>query len=922
MRDVAVQILWGLSGVAATIGEHDNVERINATLQSILRNQNDSMSLRDWHHLLTHAILEDDLQQFAHLAVAIAFLIHSGRQNIAVTPPDLDFIWSLIYQALISDSIKFKVSRSSQGFYSVPLWSHGKDGNIDELFRLHVWIPDDHEQRSPESNIHTHQAFGQGWILTGQGTDHIYKTEPADERTATHAEFCITWSSDDLGASEKDAQQPTSSTMTNTGSLVRVISDSRRTHSRDMTYTIPAGTYHNSDVGADELHATLFFFDSRRGFQKDSPALGPVHGSHFTLTRDAPGATAAQLAKTVECLRQWELLYSQGKRHVRNAEWEEGLRALRKAERLCVSLDEESHSPLKHAPRYNWTIQGEIGHMYRMLGRNNDAVEILDTAIRQMPSSLQRVELMGELSVVYRHMNLLKESKNCTAEAYGTAKQLLLLKLEKEMCRAIGDWGMVSYQVFLDSREPELLDLAMSQMTERIDIARRLKEAPELKLLDEKERDELSEYCSQREAIALARLSLCFTEKGEIDKAVIAAREALDIQCNTQTDATKTAFSRYFYGRALLRAGRKEEAKMEFNPLNTCTPTIALCKEPSEEHRDYIREMIEAGADMELRDEQGYSALECAVYCDDTATQRVVEDGLLKKFREEAAHTQIESTSGKSMSSLFSPEERLERLRYEAHIRKGYRRLFQDTVRPVLLQARNSSDLDQLRNEYANALKDVNKDTTLFDSLKVVYYYDFIKCERIPKSGDGLTKEIASNPGGLSHGEFIIFISYRWIGTGDAGQSGASPDDDQHTQYHRMVRALNEFLEVHPQLDREKLCVWVDYACVDQANHGLKEAGIVSLPLSLAQCSAMISLIDDYYHERSWCSIEVMMIQTLRKSYRFHMWFEDALDQDKGTRFLREGPAGLEINMAEKKVTYEQDRPTLLFLEHQTKLLE
>ena len=64
------------------------------------------------------------------------------------------------------------------------------------------------------------------------------------------------------------------------------------------------------------------------------------------------------------------------------------------------------------------------------------------------------------------------------------------------------------------------------------------------------------------------------------------------------------------------------------------------------------------------------------------------------------------------------------------------------------------------------------------------------------------------------------------------------------------------------------------------------------------------------------------MIQTLRKSYKFHMWFEDVPDEVSGTRFLREGPIGLEINMAEKRVTYEHDRPTLMFLERQTKLLE
>jgi tetratricopeptide (TPR) repeat protein len=278
--------------------------------------------------------------------------------------------------------------------------------------------------------------------------------------------------------------------MTNTGKLVRVVSDSSKVHSRDMSYTIPAGVYHSSEVLPDGLHATLFLFDAHRGFQQSSPALDPVDGSIYTVPRESADRTTTQLAQTVDCLRQWELLYAQGKLHVRNAELEEGLWAFRRAERLCLSFAEDLGSPFEHAPRYKWAGHGEIGHIYRMLGRNVDAIEILDTAIKQMPPSLQRVELVGELSVAYRHMNLLEASRDCCEDAYNTAKQLLSpevtpslaqrLKLEKEMCRAIGNWGMFTYQLFLDTRNPELLDLAMKQLSERIEIARRLKKVPEL----------------------------------------------------------------------------------------------------------------------------------------------------------------------------------------------------------------------------------------------------------------------------------------------------------------------------------------------------------------------------------------------------------------------------------------------------------
>lgn len=82
----------------------------------------------------------------------------------------------------------------------------------------------------------------------------------------------------------------------------------------------------------------------------------------------------------------------------------------------------------------------------------------------------------------------------------------------------------------------------------------------------------------------------------------------------------------------------------------------------------------------------------------------------------------------------------------------------------------------------------------------------------------------------------------------------------------------------------------------------------------------MISLIDDTYYERSWCCIEVKMIQTIRKAYNLHLWYEHVTDRE-GKESLREGSMELEIDMAEKKVTYEADRPGLLFLERQTNLL-
>lgn len=87
----------------------------------------------------------------------------------------------------------------------------------------------------------------------------------------------------------------------------------------------------------------------------------------------------------------------------------------------------------------------------------------------------------------------------------------------------------------------------------------------------------------------------------------------------------------------------------------------------------------------------------------------------------------------------------------------------------------------------------------------------------------------------------------------------------------------------------------------------------------LAQCNAVISLIDEGYYTRAWCSFEVLMVWTLRRSYGLHLWYEHAPTGDEQWE-LRPGPVDLHISMAEKKVTMEADRAKILFLERQVAL--
>lgn len=106
--------------------------------------------------------------------------------------------------------------------------------------------------------------------------------------------------------------------------------------------------------------------------------------------------------------------------------------------------------------------------------------------------------------------------------------------------------------------------------------------------------------------------------------------------------------------------------------------------------------------------------------------------------------------------------------------------------------------------------------------------------------------------------------------------------------------------------------------------------GVTALPLLLAQCNTVISLVDtDDYYERAWCALETLMIQTLQRSYGRHRWYEYASAPPSGEGCsgsnqwtLRAGPLDLDITAADKRLTIENDRSSIVFLERQTQLLK
>ncbi|GAB1311491.1 hypothetical protein MFIFM68171_01701 [Madurella fahalii] len=891
-----------LHGVlAASLAPKEYVEPVAQWLSRYRDNQEaNTRPLHAWRSASEAELSLGGPREVANLTLSVAFLRETARQSLGASPVDLDLVWSLVYGALASHRLPRPLctaSRSAQGFLAVPLCSLVKDGAIDELFRLHVWLPDGH-RGNPDFAIHSHQPFAQSWVLAGEGIDHSYHVEPStDPADSTHATYEIAWS-DKKGQSATYKTHQTYSIVQNTGKQVRVTPTTCTPHSRNVTYTIPAGAFHSTRVAPNIMHATFFFFDSHRGFTQNAPVLGPRDVESFKQLRDPAGVTPAMLAERVQLLRTWEALVERGRYYAKTSELEFALVALNDALGLC-----ESSNDFLNATYYRRLVLGELGSVNRRLGRYQKARDILEEAIAEMEPSLQRVEMSGELGVVYRHMNLLEDAKRAFEMQYNTAKEL---RSEQAMCRAIGNLGIVNFQL-----SQHMLQLATEQLKERVERARRIKETPGASGEREGPNSDTGRiaFAATQEIVGQARLSLCYAAQGNTEQAVASALASMRLSSNleaTKRDSTLVAFSRFFYGRALLLDGQRDEALKQFNPPPpSCTPAMAMCKEPSEEHRKYLKELVDAGADMDLVDEQGYTALDYAAFSGDVAAEELVLEALRRK-----------------LSGELDVEDRLKQRRGDARLRRRYRELFQEKMRPVLLRHRGTEALRELRRVYADTLSADEENGRIFDELKFMRWSDFLRHGELPRSSDGLASRFEQSSDG-TEASFVIFFSYRWI---NKDKKANSPDDTNKTQYQRMKAAVEGFLKLHPTVDRETLGIWVDHACVNQDD---PMPGVNALPMILAQCNALISLVDDLYYTRAWCTVEAMMIQKLKRAYNIHLWYEQvAVSPRESTTehgakvwHLREGPMDMEITMADKHLTFEEDRPKVLFLERQSKLL-
>ncbi|KAK2773511.1 hypothetical protein CKAH01_13551 [Colletotrichum kahawae] len=577
--------------------------------------------------------------------------------------------------------------------------------------------------------IFSHQQFAQNWVLLGQARDYQYQVQEAQPTTATHARYELS-SSDTNSTRHEEADEASRNTTKyiDTGELVQTWTTEIQSEirSRHMTYGRDTGAFRRLDVDRDEMHVAFSFYDCSRGLQHTSSVLVPLEGG-FNQESDVAATTPAMVAAAIEAFRSWERFYQQGLAHTRRNELEEALLVHHSAMAMC-----DGKTDLLHATHYRYVVLAELGYVYRMLERFARASECLEEAVENMPSNKSRLKALGELAVVYRHLDKLNDAKRACEEQYQSAK---LMGLELETERAIGNLGMVNYQLFLLNHDEEYLAVAIKQLEERVDICRRLR-APTDSQEDSRRKEAKIQTATAHEAIAFARLSLCYTVQGHLDKAIGAAWDCQKLAIQSG-DPSKIAFSRLSYGRALLLNGQKEEALAQFNPSDGYTPIAALSKEPCEEYRGYIREMIDAGADLTLRDRSGYSALDFAVYSGDELTQGILIEALQRQLGQ-----------GK-----------VEQHRLESTLRKGYRELFQEILRPVLLEADKRSSIKRLRQAYAKALAADGEKAHQFDAFKYVRFADFARHGKLPKSSENLTRRFGDDG---DEELYVIFMSYTW----------------------------------------------------------------------------------------------------------------------------------------------------------------
>ncbi|KAH8126941.1 hypothetical protein FP744_10007668 [Trichoderma asperellum] len=592
-------------------------------------------------------------------------------------------------------------------------------------------------------------------------------------------------------------------------------------------------------------------------------------------------------------VEEYQRLINRANEYHKQALWQEKLRLLQEALFIC----EDSEFP--EADRRKQELFFDVAGIWRRLGQYDRAEKMLQQSLGayKNPTSSFRASVLGELGLMARHDNRYHEARDLFREQGRLAREEPpSIESEAEICRAIGNEGMSTYNLWqlASPPDPTLLDAAFSQLQERITRAQELQQ----RILNEDPRSKYLAMAQTWEIIAMDRLTLCYIAAGKTEAAVHVAEESQRKQ--SRQDPTVTAFSKFYYGNALWHDGQVGKALEQWNaPSGTCSAAMALCKEPSKEHNEHLQLMADAGVNFDAYDEQGFSALDHAVLSDSPHAREAIP------IVEKALRSALQLTSEDVDKEILIRKR-------QAELRRQYRTIFQEHMRPVL-RKKSSGAFSELRKIYARFISQDTKERRMFSRFHYMRYTDFVNYGKLPISTSGLAKQFSDGMGETlepKEDDFVIFISYRWIGGGNG------PDDDSGTQWRRIINAVEKFKKVNPHLDPGCLGLWLDYFCVDQVDGQEKERGVDALPLAVMQCNAMISLVDETYYERAWCAVEVMLMRAIVESYGLHQWWEDCDGSFKA------GDTSHVLDVGNLKLTEEKlDRPKIDFLVRQSKLL-
>lgn len=497
-------------------------------------------------------------------------------------------------------------------------------------------------------------------------------------------------------------------------------------------------------------------------------------------------ASIVQTTRVPTTISKYEKLLEQAEAHYESAEWELAENAFQDALKTCMAKN------FPDGAQCQLKVTIKLAEVTRRHGKYKEAVRASEDALKSdRIDKITTITVLGELGVCYRHMDKIQEATETFQKQYKEATRLAL-EIEADACRAAGNLGMAKYQLYIQqedrSDKTKLQESIQLLLEDRVNKSRALQKRL-------RKGDKLMGKLKLWESIGAGRLSLPYAANGEFENAIKWGKLAMEMT-RDGPDPTSAAFSRFFYGYALLNSGDTVGAEREFSfyqEKGQCTPAIALCKEPSAEHRGYLASLIKTGVDLTGYDQQGYSALDYAVYAGDEEATKILRRGL---------YGQVED-----------PDE-VEGHYKMALLRKHFREIFHAQFRPII-NLKRTDTLQVLRNKYEQIWTTTEAKRKHFDQLRLISLEDFDGHGKLPRFGmqDNLArdfKEISekSSSNGQQRKPFVIFISYRWLGH-EAVPRINGPDDHQNTQYNRVLSAIDGVLEQHSEIRKEDVYFWL-----------------------------------------------------------------------------------------------------------------